>query len=389
MSFRNTYDLEFRERAVRMYLDRLKEDGVSKRAARLEVGELLGVNESTLRNWVRVQVGEGATAAASESVDEENARLRKENAQLRRANEILRTASAFFASGGARPQVRVIVQYVHSYRDRFGVEPILTVLNQHDMGIAPSTYYAHAARDFAPTEAELTEAYLVNRLFDLWVKNRRVYGRRKLWKAALRAGYDIGRDQVERLMKIAGITGIRRGKRMRTTTPATGEVPRHADYIERHWDLPWRPDQWWIADLTYVQATAGFCYVSFVTDVFSRRILGWRVWTSMKTELVTSALNQALFTRRRTDVTFTSQGLVHHSDAGSQYLSLAFSDELHKAGIVGSIGTVGDALDNAVMESTIGLFKTEVIDHERRTWTSWRQVEAAVASWVTWYNHER
>lgn len=281
------------------------------------------------------------------------------------------------------------MQYVHSYRDRFGVEPILTVLNQHDMGIAPSTYYAHAARDFAPTEAELTEAYLVNRLFDLWVKNRRVYGRRKLWKAALRAGYDIGRDQVERLMKIAGITGIRRGKRMRTTVPATGEVPRHADYIERHWDLPWRPDQWWIADLTYVWTTAGFCYVSFVTDVFSRRILGWRVWTSMKTELVTSALNQALFTRRRTDATFTSQGLVHHSDAGSQYLSLAFSDELHKAGIVGSIGTVGDALDNAVMESTIGLFKTEVIDNERRTWTSWRQVEAAVASWVTWYNHER
>ena len=278
---------------------------------------------------------------------------------------------------------------MRSYRDRFGVEPILTVLNEHGMGIAPSTYYAHAARDFAPMEAELTEAYLVNRLFDLWVKNRRVYGRRKLWKAALRAGYDIGRDQVERLMKIAGITGIRRGKRMRTTVPATGEVPRHADYIERHWDLPWRPDQWWIADLTYVQATAGFCYVSFVTDVFSRRILGWRVWTSMRTELVTSALNQALFTRRRTDTTFTSQGLVHHSDAGSQYLSLAFSEELHKAGIVGSIGTVGDALDNAVMESTIGLFKTEVIDNERRTWTSWRQVEAAVASWVTWYNHER
>ena len=149
----------------------------------------------------------------------------------------------------------MVVQFIDDHRDRFGVEPILTVLNQHDMGIAPSTYYAHAARDFAPTEAELTEAYLVNRLFDLWVKNRRVYGRRKLWKAALRAGYDIGRDQVERLMKIAGITGIRRGKRMRTTVPATGEVPRHADYIERHWDLPWRPDQWWIADLTYVWTT--------------------------------------------------------------------------------------------------------------------------------------
>lgn len=262
------------------------------------------------------------------------------------------------------------------------------MLGEHGIGIAPSTYYAHAARDFAATEAELDEAYLVNALFDLWIKNRRVYGRRKLWKAAQRASLDVGRDQVGRLMKIAGITGIRRGKRTSTTVPATGQVPRHADYIERHWDLPWRPDQWWIADLTYVWTTAGFCYVSFVTDVFSRRILGWRVWTSMRTELVTSALNQALFTRRRTDATFTSHGLVHHSDAGSQYLSVAFTEELHKAGIIGSIGTIGDALDNAVMESTIGLFKTEVIDFERTSWTSWRQVEAAVASWVNWYNFE-
>ena len=263
------------------------------------------------------------------------------------------------------------------------------MLNEHGIGIAPSTYYAHTARGFGPSETEISQAYLANKLFDLWVTNRRVYGRRKLWKAARRAGFDIGRDQVERLMKIVGITGIRRGRRISTTTPAKDNVQRHGDYIERRWDLPWRPDQWWIADLTYVWTTAGFCYVSFVTDVFSRRILGWRVWTSMKTELVTSALNQALFIRRRTDATFTSHGLVHHSDAGSQYLSVAFTEELHQAGIVGSIGTVGDALDNAVMESTIGLFKTEVIDLERTSWTSWRQVEAATASWVNWYNHER
>src|SRR5699024_3411953 len=182
------------------------------------------------------------------------------------------------------------------------------------MGIAPSTYYAHAARDFAPMEAELTEAYLVNRLFDLWRKNRRVYGRRKLWKAALRAGINIGRDQVERLMKILGIRGVSRGNGPITTTPPEAGTPRHGNYIERHWDLPWRPDLWWVADLTYVRTATGFCYVSFVTEVFSRKILGWRVWTSMRTELVTSALNQGLFTRRRTDATFTSQGLVHHSD---------------------------------------------------------------------------
>ena len=192
------------------------------------------------------------------------------------------------------------------------------MLNEHGIGIAPSTYYAYTARGFGPSETEISQAYLANKLFDLWVTNRRVYGRRKLWKAARRAGFDIGRDQVERLMKIVGITGIRRGRRISTTTPAKDNVQRHGDYIERRWGLPWRPDQWWIADLTYMWTTAGFCYVSFVTDVFSRRILGWRVWTSMKTELVTSALNQALFIRRRTDATFTSRGLVHHSDAGSQ-----------------------------------------------------------------------
>ena len=134
---------------------------------------------------------------------------------------------------------------------------------------------------------------------------------------------------------------------------------------------------------------AGFCYVSFVTDVYSRRILGWRVTTSKTTPLVLSALEQALFTRRRTSMEFTAHGLLHHSDAGSQYTSLAFTEALKDAGITGSIGTVGDALDNALMESTIGLFKTEVIDFEQSTWSNWRYVEQATASWVHWYNHQR
>lgn len=133
----------------------------------------------------------------------------------------------------------------------------------------------------------------------------------------------------------------------------------------------------------------GFCYVSFITDVFSRRILGWRVMTSKTTMLVRSALEQALFTRRRTNVEFTTTGLLHHSDAGSQYTSLAFTEELLEAGITGSIGSVGDALDNALMESTIGLYKAEVIWHERKLWESWQQVERATASWVAWYNGER
>lgn len=263
------------------------------------------------------------------------------------------------------------------------------MLNEHGYQIAPSTYYAHAARGFGPTDAEVDDAYAANELHRLWVRNRRLYGRRKLWKTARRAGLDLGRDQVERLMRIVGVEGVRRSKHRTVTTKRDERAPRHPDHVKRRWDWPTRPDQWWVADFTYVWTTAGFCYVSFITDVCSRRILGWRVATSKHTPLVLSALEQALFTRRRTSFQFTTTGLLHHSDAGSQYTSLAFTEALIDAGITGSIGTVGDALDNALMESTIGLFKTEVIEHEKPIWAGWRDVEAATASWVHWYNHER
>lgn len=281
------------------------------------------------------------------------------------------------------------MDYIRCYGDRFGVEPIVHVLSEHGVAIALSTYYAHQQRGFGPTEAELADAYAANTLVDLWQANRRLYGQRKLWHAARRDGQDWGRDQVARLMRIAGIAGVRRGKRTTVTTRRDQKAARHPDHVNRAWQSPTRPDQWWVADFSYVWTLAGFCYVSFVTDVYSRRILGWRVTTSKATPLVLSALEQALFTRRRTGFEFTTNGLVHHSDAGSQYTSLAFTEALLEAGITGSIGTVGDALDNALMESTIGLVKTEVIDHEKQTWTSWRDVEAAVASWVHWYNTSR
>lgn len=282
-----------------------------------------------------------------------------------------------------------MIDYVREHRERFGVEPILTVLAEHGIGVAPSTYYAHAARGFGPSSRDLDDAYAANALYDLWKRNRRLYGRRKLWRAARRAGMEIGRDRVERLMRLTGISGIRRGRRRIVTTVSDPKAARHPDHVQRQWSWPSRPDQWWCADFTYVWTTAGFCYVSFITDVFSRRILGWRVMTSKTTTLVLSALEQSLFTRRRTNVEFTTTGLLHHSDAGSQYTSLAFTEELQEAGITGSIGSVGDALDNALMESTIGLFKTEVIEHERPIWEGWRQVEQATASWVHWYNTER
>jgi putative transposase len=179
-----------------------------------------------------------------------------------------------------------------------------------------------------------------------------------MWHAARRAGLRVGRDQVGRLMRIAGIQGVRRGMHRTVTTTRDERAPRHPDLVKRGWAAPNRPDAVWVADFTYVWTAAGFCYVSFITDVYSRRILGWRVSMSKTTDLVAAALAQALATRRRSDSEFTARGLVHHSDAGSQ---LAFTEELAEAGIAGSIGTVGDALDNALMESTIGLYKTECI----------------------------
>jgi putative transposase len=281
----------------------------------------------------------------------------------------------------------VIVAYIDQFRTRFGVEPICAVLTEHGITIAPSTYYAHRARPVS--DAALAEAYLVNALVTLWEQNWGVYGVRKLWHAARRAGIEVGRDQVGRLMAIGGIRGVVRGRHRTVTTRTDHRAPRHPDLVKRGWDAPTGPDQLWVADFSYVWTLAGFVYVAFVVDVFSRRILGWRVSGSRHTVLVTDALRQALSVRRRGEVDWTATGLVHHSDAGSQYTSVALTAELIAAGIAGSIGTVGDALDNALCESTIGLFKTEAIDGHGPAWADRREVEWQVARWVAWYNATR
>jgi putative transposase len=263
------------------------------------------------------------------------------------------------------------------------------VLSEHGMKIAPQTYYRWLACPVTP--AELEEAYLVNQIVDIYRRNKSVYGVRKMWHAARRVGLRIGRDQVGRLMRIAGIQGVRRGVHHTTTTVRDERATRHPDLVKRGWKTPNRPDAVWVADFTYVWTACGFCYVSFITDVYSRRILGWRASMSKTTDLVTAALAQALATRRRTSAEFTTEGLVHHSDAGSQYTALAFTEQLAEAGIAGSIGTVGDALDNALMESTIGLYKSELITPRRPggNWVGLREVERETAEWVRWYNHER
>jgi transposase InsO family protein len=285
----------------------------------------------------------------------------------------------------------VIVDYIESYRDRFGVEPICTVLSEHGCLIAPSTYYQRRRQPV--TDAELEDAYLANALVTLWGENWGVYGARKLWKAAGHAGLEVGRDQVARLMVLAGIRGVVRGRHSTTTTRRDASAPRHPDLVGRGWDEPKAVDQLWVADFSYVWTLTGFVYVAFVVDVYSRRILGWRVSGSMRTQLVLDAFRQALHTRHRgaanSGAHWTSQGLIHHSDAGSQFTSVAFTAELLEAGIAGSIGTVGDALDNALCESTIGLFKTEAIDDGGPPWTDRSAVEWQVARWVHWYNTRR
>lgn len=281
----------------------------------------------------------------------------------------------------------MIAEYIDAHRDRFGVDPICTVLTEHGVPIAPSTYYAAKVRG-PVSDAAWAEAHAANAVHQLYLANRRLYGVRKLWHAMKHAGHHVGRDQVGRLMGICGISGAVRGKRRTITTTADPIAPRHPDLIERQWGLPARPDQWWVADFTYTWTLAGFVYTAFCVDVFSRRILGWRVMSTKATPLVSSVLEQAVFTRRRTDFRFTTTGLVHHSDAGSQYTSLAFTDALRDSGIAGSIGSVGDALDNALMESAIGLYKTELIDRQK-SWTGRAEVERETASWVHWYNTTR
>ncbi|WP_257181875.1 IS3 family transposase [Corynebacterium cystitidis] len=262
------------------------------------------------------------------------------------------------------------------------------VLQEHEYTICPATYYRYLKRGFGPTDAELDQAYAANRLFDLWVANRCVYGRRKLWKAARRSGWNIGRDQVDTLMKVLGIKGVLRKKTTRTTIPDPTSS-RFADHIQRAWKEATRPNQWWVADFTYVATECGFSYVSFVEDVYTREFLGFVVDDHPDRSLVIRALRQAVATRRRQDPFFTTAGVIHHSDAGSQYTSRDLRKLLEEYEMEGSIGTVGDAYDNGLMESAIGLYKTEVIDFGDTRWRDSAHVEAVTAEWFWWYNHHR
>ena len=270
----------------------------------------------------------------------------------------------------------MMVEFIDSNRDDLGVEPICTTLQ-----VAPSTYYA--AKKRPPSARALRDAAMGPVLLALWVANRKVYGAHKLWKAARRAGHDIGRDQVARLMKTLGIEGIRRGRQVRTTR-ADRAATRHPDLVERDFTAD-RPNRLWVVDLTYVATWSGMAYVCFITDAFSRRIVGWRVAPHMRAGMVLDALEMARWARG----TYL-EGLVTHSDAGSQFTSVRYGERLAELGAQPSIGSVGDSFDNALAETINGLYKTEVIyGPDQGPWRTVEEVELATLGWVHWYDTER
>ena len=279
----------------------------------------------------------------------------------------------------------MIVAFIDAYKDLFGVEPICRVLRDHNLPIAPSTYYASKTRP--PSARQQSDVVRLEDVKRVHRENYAVYGVRKVWHALLREGIEIGRDQVARLMRLAGLKGVTRRKNVRTTTFTPFDV-RSPDLVQRDWFRD-APDLVWVADFTHVFTSEGWVYVSFLQDGFSRHILGFTVATSKTTELVSRALDQAVSVRRRSDLTFIADGVLVHSDAGSQYTSLAYSQKLLDHGLVGSIGRIGTAYDNALMESTIGLFKTELIHRRQTGWQSRQEVETATARWVTWFNRDR
>ena len=273
-----------------------------------------------------------------------------------------------------------MVTYIDGHKSRFVVEPICAVLP-----IAPSTYYAEKVSQRDPdrrSDRAKRDAWLKGEIERVWEDNYRVYGVRKVWRQLKREGVAVARCTVARLMRELGLRGIVRCRRIKTTLPDETSV-RPLDRVQRDFTV-WRPNALWVADLTYVATWRGFVYVAFVIDAFARRIVGWRVSSSLRSDLALDALEQALYERSVND----QDDLIHHSDRGVQYLSIRYAERLAEAGIDSSVGSVGDSYDNALAETINGLYKTEVI-RQQGPWRNIEDVEFATLTWVDWFNNRR
>ncbi|WP_088178478.1 IS3 family transposase [Methyloversatilis thermotolerans] len=371
---------EVRERAVRLVHEH-RGEYPSLWAAVESIAPKIGCVPQTLLDWVKqAEVDAGARPGVTTADAQRIKDLEREVKELRRANEILKLASAFFGPGGARPPFEVMYGLVDEHRDRHGVEPMCKVLQ-----IAPSAYRRHAARcrDASLLSARAKrDAALQPAIKQVWDANLQVYGADKVWKQMNREDVEVARCTVERLMRRLGLRGVVRGRKVRTTV-ADPKVACPLDKVNRQFSAE-RPNQLWVSDFTYVSTWQGWLYVAFVVDVFARRIVGWRVSTSMSTDFVLDALEQALYARQPE----RDSSLIHHSDRGSQYVSIRYSERLAEAGIEPSVGSKGDSYDNALAETINGLYKTELI-HRRAPWKTREAVELATLEWVSWFNHHR
>ncbi|MEL8179591.1 IS3 family transposase [Escherichia coli] len=376
MTKNTRFSPEVRQRAVRMVLES-QDEYDSQWAAICSIAPKIGCTPETLRVWVRQHERDtgggdgGLTTAERQRLKE----LERENRELRRSNDILRQASAYFGEGGVRPPLEKIMPLLDKLREQYGVGPVCS--EQH---IAPSTYYHCQQQRHHPDKRSARcqrDDWLKREIQRVYDENHQVYGVRKVWRQLLREGIRVARCTVARLMAVMGLAGVLRGKKVRTTvsrkTVATG------DRVNRQF-VAERPDQLWVADFTYVSTWQGFVYVAFIIDVFAGYIVGWRVSSSMETTFVLDALEQALWARR-------PSGTIHHSDKGSQYVSLAYTERLKEAGLLASTGSTGDSYDNAMAESINGLYKAEVI--HRKSWKNRAEVELATLTWVDWYNNRR
>jgi transposase InsO family protein len=267
-----------------------------------------------------------------------------------------------------------MIAYIDEHKHRFGVEPIC-----RHLPIAPSTYYAAKSRP--SSTRHLRDEELKVEIARVHAANFGVYGARKVWRQLQRQGTAVARCTVERLMRELGLEGVRRGRTRRTTVPDTAAA-RPADLVERDFSAS-RPNELWVADLTYVATWSGFVYVAFVVDAFSRFIVGWQISRSLRADLALDALEMAIWARKD-----ELDGLIHHSDRGSQYLSIRYTERLGEAGAVTSVGSRGDSYDNALAETIIGLYKTELI-RRRGPWKGIDDVEFGTLEWVDWFNHRR
>ncbi|MCA7130476.1 IS3 family transposase [Escherichia coli] len=367
MTKNTRFSPEVRQRAVRMVLESQGEYD-SQWTAICSIAPKIGCTPETLHVWVlqhEQDIG-GGDGGFTTTERQRLKELERENRELSRSNDILRQASTYFGEGGVRPPLEKIMPLLDKSREQYGIGPVCSELH-----IAPSTYYHCQQQRHHPDKRNARAQR------DDWLKKKIpcVYDVRKVWRQLFREGIRVARCTVARLMAVMGLVGVLWGKKVRTTV--SRKTVAAGDRVNRQF-VAERPDQLWVADFTYVSTWQGFVYVAFIIDVFAGYIVGWRVSSPMETTFVLDALEQALWARR-------PSGTIHHSDKGSQYVSLAYTERLKEAKLLASTGSTGGPHDNAMAESINGLYKAEVI--HRKSWKNRAEVELVTLTWVDWYNN--